>query len=141
MLPFFRQSGVMRPKPNVGRAELEILRYISDHHPLSVREVACHIAGTRGLVRTTVLNVMERLRKKGFLTRKKTDGIYKYSPSVPTDELMRGMVRDFVQRALGDSITPFVAYLVERRDLKDQEIQELKRLVETLDAQRNPKKP
>jgi predicted transcriptional regulator len=127
-------------KPNVGRAELDVLQYIADHHPLSVREVADHIAQTKGLARTTVLNVMERLREKGFLKRERIDGIYKYSSSQPKQEFMRGMVRDFVKRVLGNSITPFVAYLMEEQNVKNEEIKELRALVESLETQQKGKK-
>lgn len=119
----------MSRKPNVGQAEMDILRYVADHHPITVREVANHVADTKGHVRTTVLNVMERLRKKGFLTRQKVDGIFKYSPSTPKNQLLQGLVRDFVERALGGSITPFVAYLGEREKLSDEEVAELRQLL------------
>jgi predicted transcriptional regulator len=52
---------------NIGRAELEVLRYVQDHHPASVRQVAEHFAESKGHVRTTILTVLERLRKKGYL--------------------------------------------------------------------------
>jgi predicted transcriptional regulator len=84
---------------------------------------------------------MERLRKKGFLRRERVDGIYKYSGSVPKSELMRGMVGDFVKRVLGNSITPFVAYLLEQDELKAGEVEELKNLVQTLDARQREKRP
>lgn len=119
----------MSRKPNVGQAEMDILRYVADHHPITVREVANHVADTKGHVRTTVLNVMERLRKKGFLTRQKVDGIFKYSPSTPKNQLLQGLVRDFVERALGGSIAPFVAYLGEREKLSDEEVAELRQLL------------
>ena len=121
------------PTPrNIGRAEMEILHYVADHHPVAVRDVAEHIASTKGHVRTTVLNVMERLRRKGFLTRKKAQGIYQYSPSVPKSDLLRTLVRDFVKRALGGSLSPFVAYLTHEAKLSAEEVQELKRVVREL---------
>ncbi|HEV8540931.1 MAG TPA: BlaI/MecI/CopY family transcriptional regulator, partial [Verrucomicrobiae bacterium] len=86
----------MREQPNIGRAEMEILQYVTEHHPVSVREVADHSAATKGHVRTTVLNMMERLRTKRYLTRKKVGGVFQYSPSVPKRELLRNLVRDFV---------------------------------------------
>src|SRR5688500_7033169 len=101
----------MKGSPNIGRAELEVLRYVAEHHPVSVREVAAHAAKTRGHVRTTVLNVMERLRKKGYLNRRKIDGIFRYAPSVPKSDLFRNLVRDFVEKTLGGSVSPFMAYL------------------------------
>src|SRR5687768_8198863 len=79
---------------NVGRAEMEILHYVQDHHPVSVRDVADHFAEARGHVRTTILNVMERLRKKGFLTRRKSGGIFQYEPRVGKAELLRSLVGD-----------------------------------------------
>ena len=124
-------------QPNIGRAEMDILRYIQDHHPLSVREVAAHISATKGHVRTTVLNVMERLRKKGFLKRKKVEGVFLYSPSVPQADLMRRLVRDFVANTLGGSVSPFVAYLCDEGALEDHEVEELQRLVRELRARTN----
>ena len=97
-------------QPSIGRAEMEILHYITEHHPVTVREVADHVAETKGHVRTTVLNIMERLRKKGHLTRRKVGGLFQYSPRVSKTELMRNLVRDFVSKALGGSVSPFVAY-------------------------------
>src|SRR5690349_1610289 len=101
----------------IGRAQLEILRYVADHHPVTVRQVAEFLAVHRGLTRTTALNVMERLREKGHLTRERIAGVYHYSPSVPKPQFLRSLVRDFVQEALGGSLEPFVAYLVEEADL------------------------
>src|SRR5437870_3996227 len=68
-------SEPMRRKEKTGQAQLEILRYIQDHHPVTVRQVADHVAEARGLTRTTALNVMERLREKGYLTRELVEGV------------------------------------------------------------------
>jgi hypothetical protein len=40
----------MRNQPNIGRAEMEILHYVYDHHPVTVRDVAEHVAETKGHV-------------------------------------------------------------------------------------------
>jgi predicted transcriptional regulator len=119
--------------PNIGRAEMDILRYISDHHPASVREVAEHLSATKGHVRTTALNVMERLREKGYLKRRKISGVFQYSPSMPTAELLHSLVREFVQRTLGGSLSPFVAYLTHEGKLSEEELAELRSLVRELD--------
>ncbi len=113
---------------------MDILRYVTDHHPVTVRQVADHVSETKGHVRTTVLNVMERLRQKGYLARKKTDGVFHYSPRLPKEELMRSLVGDFVDRALGGSLSPFVAYLTHEAKLTKAELAELRALVHTLEA-------
>jgi predicted transcriptional regulator len=124
--------------PNIAPAELELLRYILDHHPITVREVADHVAQAKGHTRTTVLNVMERLRRKGYLTRRQEGGLYQYSPSVPKLQMQQTLVRDFVRLALGGSLEPFMAYLTQEADVSDAELADLKQLVDDLD--RRPKK-
>jgi len=125
-----------KSQPNIGRAEMEILRYISDHHPVSVREVADHVCASKGQVRTTALNVMERLREKGYLKRRKANGIFQYSPSVPRAELLRSLVREFVNRTLGGSLSPFVAYLTQEGKLSAGELAELRAMVKELDREK-----
>jgi predicted transcriptional regulator len=130
-----------KSQPNIGRAEMEILRYITDHHPVSVREVADGVCAAKGHVRTTALNVMERLREKGYLKRRKAGGIYQYSPSVPRAELLRSLVREFVTRSLGGSLSPFVAYLTEEGKLSAEELDELRNLVREMDAEKTKEQP
>jgi predicted transcriptional regulator len=122
--------------PNVGRAEMDILRYILDHHPVTVRSVSDFVAETKGHTRTTVLNVMERLRQKGYLKRDLVDGIYNYAPTAPKSQMQLSLVRDFVNLSLGGSLRPFMVYLTEQAEVSDQEIDELKELVSGLENRR-----
>ena len=127
----------MTRQAGIGRAELEILRYVADHHPVTSREVADHIAQTKGHTRSTVVNVMERLRAKGYLTREPGEkGVFRYSPSAPKARLLQNLVRDFVDQMLGGSLQPFVTYLAEDAQVSDDELRDLKRLVEALDQER-----
>ncbi|HLK60991.1 MAG TPA: BlaI/MecI/CopY family transcriptional regulator [Chthonomonadaceae bacterium] len=122
----------MEHNVTLGQAQLETLRYIQEHHPVTVRQVAEHLAVTRGLTRTTALNVMERLREKKYLTREQVGGVYQYSPSFSTPHLLRTLVRDFVTRTLGGSVEPFVAYLVEEAQLSDEEQERLQQHIQDL---------
>src|SRR5262245_62029218 len=115
----------MARRKGIGRSELEVLRYVADHHPVTVREVAEHFAATKGQARTTALTVMERLRQKGYLTRSQAEGVYQYSPSEPKAELLGHLVRDFVETALGGSLSPFMAYLSREAELSDAELEAL----------------
>jgi predicted transcriptional regulator len=129
------------PRANIGRAEMEVLHYVAEHHPVSVRDVADHVAATKGHVRTTVLNIMERLRAKGYLRRKKVGGIFQYSPRVARSELLRNLVRDFVSKTLGGSVSPFVAYLTEEAMLTEAELLELRRLVGETESRKGDDEP
>lgn len=116
----------------LGEQELDVLRFVSDHSPSNVRSVVEQYGEPKGLARTTILTVMERLRKKGFLTRTKLGGVYSYTPSRPKTDILRGLVENFIERTLHGSLTPFVSYLLETRCLSDEEVAELKKLVDSL---------
>ncbi|HWD38737.1 MAG TPA: BlaI/MecI/CopY family transcriptional regulator [Fimbriimonas sp.] len=126
----------MRKKPQVGRSESEVLRFIAERGSASVTEVGEHLAATKGQARNTALTMMERLRKKGFLTRKKSDGIFQYSPFTGKDALLTSFVEDFVDGVLGGAITPLVTYLGSRTEVDAGQLQELLRLARSLDESR-----
>src|SRR5438876_7187155 len=130
----------MRKPRYFSPAEWEVLQYIIEHHPITVRAVAEPFAATHGHARTTVLTMMERLREKGYLVRRKVDGVNRYSPSRSKTDLMQGLVRDFVQKALGGSVSPFVAYLGKEAQLNRTELNELKQLVQEWEAQEGESK-
>ena len=85
-----------------------------------------------GLARSTVLTVMERLRKKRRLTRHRSGGVYLYASVEAPDDLLHGVVRTFVDTALSGSVSPFVNYLTESGRLSDAELAELEQLVAKL---------
>ena len=127
----------MEKKYGVGRAEVEVLRFVADRPGVAVSTVADHLFATKGQTRTTALNTMERLRKKGFLRREKIDGVYKYFPAGGKVRLFEGLVEDFVETVLGGSITPLVAYLTQKVEADEAQVAELKRLLETLEGDAN----
>src|SRR5262249_3015071 len=116
-------------KAPLGELQLEVLRFVSDHGPLSVGEVVAQFGEPRGLARTTILTVMERLREKTYLTRTKRGGIFRYAARVETAEMLRGLVREFVEKALAGSVSPFFAYLAQEKDLSAEEIAALEQLL------------
>lgn len=125
--------------PNLGEQELELLSFVTDHSPITVREVVVQFGEPRGLARTTILTVMERLRKKGYLKREECQGAFKYSPCLPKRELLRNLTKSFAEKALGGSLDPLVAYLTQDADLSDDQLMELHQLVETLECKRRGK--
>ncbi len=125
----------MVKKPaSLGRVECELLKYIDQNQPISVREVAQYWNEKTGQARTTVLTMMERMTKKGFLTRKKIDNVFHYSPKQSLSEVLKDLVGDFVNGVLGGSVVPLAAYLTQSQPVKAEEIEQLKQLVQRLEA-------
>jgi hypothetical protein len=73
---------------------------------------------------------------QSWLTRKRVKGVYRSCPKVANDDLLRGLVADFVGTTLGGSVSPFVAYLSEGGPISDGDLDTLKRLVAEMEDQR-----
>jgi predicted transcriptional regulator len=119
---------------SLGDQELALLRFVADEGPISVGEAAERFGVPRGLARSTVLTVMERLRAKKRLTRKRAGGVYLYASREAADALLSGVVKSFVETTLSGSLSPFVAYLSGAETVSDEELVELERLVRKLRA-------
>lgn len=124
------------PKAALGSTEIDILRHLGDHPALKVGDVADHFGRTTGQARTTILTIMERLRKKGYLTRKRVKGVFRYSLVVPKQDLLCGLVKTFVDTTLAGSLSPFVQYLSESGPVSADDLDQLKQLVRDLDKSR-----
>jgi predicted transcriptional regulator len=119
-----------------GEQELALLRHIADRGSATVGEAADAFGVSRGLARSTVLTMMERLRRKGHLERRLAAGVYRYRARRSSAELLKGAVEHFVERNLGGSVSPFLAYLAEGDRVSDDELRELEDLVARLNTSR-----
>ena len=122
-----------------GEQELALLTWIAEHPGITVGEVADQYGVARDLARSTVLTMMERLRKKGHLSRRRVDGVFRYSTGAGPEALLKAAVGSFVERTLGGSVTPFVAYLNDAADLTPEDLTELQQLVARLQT-RGPRR-
>ena len=123
-------------RATVGEQELLLLRWVAERGPVSVGEAAEAFGAPRGLARSTVLTMMERLRAKKRLTRRRAGGVFLYrSPDAP-EQVLRAAVSRFVEGTLGGSLSPFVRYLAEAEELPEDEVAELQAIVARLRARR-----
>jgi predicted transcriptional regulator len=115
-----------------GEQELALLTWLAEHPAITVGEVAEQYGAARGLARSTVLTMMERLRKKGHLTRRRVQGLFRYTAGAGPEDVLKDAVGTFVSRTLGGSVSPFVAYLSEDAEVTPDELAELEALVARL---------
>jgi len=124
----------------IGDQELALLRFINDRAQATVAEAVEGFGQPRGLARSTVLTMMDRLRRKGHLSRRAVNGVYHYAPRTHHNAAIRNAIVSFVDRTLGGSISPFVTYLAEREDVSDEELAELEALLASLHRDRRKKR-
>lgn len=69
----------------------------------TVRQVAAELAPRRQFAYTTVLTLLERLVRRGHLTRRKAGRSFTYIPAHAPDEIRQIATDEFVQNFFGGS--------------------------------------
>ena len=82
----------------------------------SVRDLHERLGVPAGHVYTTTAKVVDRLRDKGLITRRREGGTFVYSPAVARGDVERARARHLVSRFLGPGPRAAVAALVEAVD-------------------------
>ena len=125
---------------SIGDQELALLRFVSEQGQATVAQAVEGFGQPRGLARSTVLTMMERLRSKGHLSRRRINDVYHYAPRTTPGLAVRHAISAFIDRTLDGSIAPFVAYVAEREDVSDDELAELEALLARLQRERRKKR-
>jgi BlaI family transcriptional regulator, penicillinase repressor len=124
------------PKPTLTEQELEIMKVVWRLETATVRNVYEALLERRRIAYTTVMTMMNILETKGHLKKRYEDRAYIYQPSQPQKQVIRSMVREFVNRVFNGSAEPLLAHLVEDRHLSESDLDEIRR---TIKAARKPK--
>ena len=127
-------------KPTIGDRELALVRYLTERGPTTVAAAVEGFGAAHGLARSTVLTMMERLRRKKYLRRRAVNSVYRYEATQAPAALLRGAVSRFVESTLGGSVSPVVAYLAERGAVSPGELADLEAAVERL-RERSEERP
>src|ERR1043165_1314665 len=91
--------------------ELEIMKIVWEQPSVTVRDVYETLLERRKVAYTTVMTMMKILEQKGYLVRKQVDRAYVYRPAQSKNRVVRGMVRDFINRVFNGSAEPLLEHL------------------------------
>src|ERR1700728_1603647 len=105
------------PKPTLTEQELEIMKVVWQLETATVRQVYETMLEHRRIAYTTVMTMMNILEQKGYLKKNQAARASVYQPSQPQQQVIRSMVREFLDRVFNGSAEPLVAHLVADRCL------------------------
>ena len=95
----------------------------------TVRDVYEVLLQRRKIAYTTVMTMMKILEQKKHLKRSPGERAYVYRPTRPKNQVIRGMVKEFVDRVFNGSAEPLLVHLVQERRLSEKDLQEITRLM------------
>jgi predicted transcriptional regulator len=120
----------MRPKnPTLTAQELEIMKIVWQLGRATVRDVYEALRARRQIAYTTVMTMMKIMEAKGYL-KKRVDGrAFVYRATRPQKQMIRRLVRDFVNRVFNGSAEPLLAHLVEDRHVSEKDLARIARMI------------
>lgn len=122
---------MVRPKTtHPTELELQILKILWDRSPLAVREVreALEAVG-RPLAHTSVITTLNVMVNKRYLKRTMQGNACSFTPIVARDVVTGRMLGDVVERVFDGSAKAVMLSLFESSDLDDDELKELRRIL------------
>lgn len=116
---------------SLGALERDVMSVCWEQPNVSVRDASARL--NSAVAYTTVMTTMDRLFKKGLLSRQKVGRAFVYSPTVTQDELHEAVASELVQSLLrndGSEPLPILSSLVDAVSERDRRLlDELERLI------------
>jgi BlaI family penicillinase repressor len=120
----------MRPRATtLTGQELELMKIVWQREAVTVRDVYEELLERRKIAYTTVMTGLKTLEQKGYLRATQQDRAYLYTPTKPKSQVIRGMVREFVDRVFNGSAEPLLVHLLEDNQLSESDLREISRMM------------
>src|SRR5258708_1216287 len=120
--------------PTLTGQELEIMKIIWERGTATVRDVYEALLERRKVAYTTVMTMMNILEQKKHLKRRQQDRAYVYRPARPKNQVIKGMVTEFIDRVFNGAAEPLLLHLLDERRLSPEEFEEISRMIRKGDS-------
>ena len=125
----------MPERAPLSKGEMEVARLLWELGRGTVRQVHEAFPSNRAIDFTTVQTYLRRLDAKGYV-RTWLDGRTRvYAPRVRPKTVIRETVDDLVDRLFGGQALPLMRHLIEERGMGEDELAELRQLLDRLEEE------
>lgn len=128
----------MSDLPHITQSEWNVMKQLWEKSPLTAAELVKNIQAEHALVATTVKTLLRRLIAKeavGFTIDEKNAKLYYYFPLVTEEECVKKASRHFLKQYHQDDVKSLFSAFVDSTDLSNEEIDQLKDLLERKKAE------
>lgn len=131
---------VNEPRPAISDAERAVLKSLWEHGPGTVRELQ-ELLSSQGQewTRSTVITLLQRLERKGYVASDRSQFAFVFRAAVSLEEVMHQRLNELAQELSAGDAAPLVLAFAERHRFTDQEIQRFRKMIDQMEAKRNPR--
>jgi len=125
--------------PHPTDLEFAILKVLWQKAPQTVAAVREALAAAgRELTYSSVITIMNIMVRKKYLQRRKCGRAFEYDPLIEGQAVNRRMLSDMVNRVFDGSATAVLLGLLETSDVSQDELAEIRRLINRKLTERGP---
>jgi len=106
------------------------MKLVWQRESATVRDVYEAFLQRRKIAYTTVMTMMKILETKGYLKKRRQDRAFIYRPAHPKNQVIGGMIREFIDRVFNGSAEPLLVHLVKGRHLGEKDLQKIMLMIE-----------
>lgn len=126
------------PRPGVSDAELQVLQSLWDHGAGTVRQVQQRLSsGGPDWTRSTVITLLQRLEKKGYVASDKSEFAFVFRAVVSRDELLHQRMQELANELASGQAAPLLLAFARRQRLTPKQLQDLRQLIDELAAKQS----
>lgn len=118
----------------VSDAEVEVLQQLWVEAPLSAQGIIDRMAGKTSAQPRTIKTLINRLLNKGALGFREQERKYLYYPLIGKEDFYRIKTESFLHKFFDGELAPLVCFFSGQKRLSDKQIEELRELVDKLEA-------
>ena len=120
----------MKPNKKLPESELKIMMVIWDNTPPVPRNILSHQLADQSWSDPTILTMLSRLVKKGYLACEKQGNKNLYTPLISREEYMVDESISFGEKLKNVSITGLMTAFVQTRGITKEEIAQLEEMIQ-----------
>lgn len=119
-----------RPRqPGLTENEIEVMKVLWKESPLKVSEILTLIARDPKPAYTSLMTLVQSMAKKGYVQATKNGKAYFYTPLIKQKRMISDELKRLSKHFFNGSQSDLVLNLVREKQLKPNEITELKKLL------------
>jgi len=125
-----RPKQVSKNRHELTEAEWAIMKVVWDNEPCAAGTVQDALQKSKDWAYSTVKTTMDRMTVKGLLKITKIRNLQLFSSKISPDQARKGEFCRMLKRAFDGALTPMMQFLIEQHRLSEDELKQLRRLVD-----------
>lgn len=117
----------------ISTAESQVMKALWARSPLSADEIIAALPDDQDWADATVKTLLNRLLKKDAIAADRDGRRFLYRPLVAQGDYVHAESQGLLDRLFDGRLAPLVAHFSQREKLSDQDVADLRRLLESLE--------